>query len=479
MAAHESNLPEITLSTQQANDLELQLSTYFQTIAPFFKRREQRENALFYLEGLLSDCKRKNIESIVLHLRGERPNTIRSLQHFISQGKWADQPLLEQLQHEVEKTLGCEDGVLIVDGCDFPKEGSHSAGVKRQRCGELGKTANCQAGVFMAYTSELGHCLLDRRLYLPKEWVYSPSFKDLRLECAIPKEIEFKTKQELAFDMLEKLLDTGKVTFKWVCFDEAFGNDGPFLDSLDRLGALYFAELPCNKRFWSERPKIGLPKRKPTQGRAPEKVRVLEGEEEPQEVRELIGALEEEEWQDFTFKEGSKGPMRADFVCLRVTEVREDLPGKEVWLVVRRCRSSGELKYFASNAPKETKKEELWRASALRWPVEQCFREGKQELGMGAYEVRSFRGWHHHMTMVLLAQFLLVRIRVEYKEELPGLTLPQVRLFVEVGIKSRRRTLLWVVEVVGYRQRRNHAAYLSHRKRRMQREKTLALANVF
>lgn len=471
MVAQLPSLPEITLDAQLLTQLQHQLPDFFRSFSPLFQRREQRENALLYLEGLLSDCKRKNVESLVLHLRGEQPNTIRSLQHFLSQGKWSDQPILEHLHTEVEKTLGCDDGVLIFDGCDFPKQGLHSAGVKRQRCGELGKTANCQAGVFMAYASQHGHCLLDRRLYLPEEWRIESNDKELCRECGIPEEIEFKTKQRLALEMLEKLVEKGSLQFKWVCFDEAFGHDGKFLDSLARLGVMYFAELPCTKRFWLEQPKTGIPKRKPKQGAAPRKIRLLEGEKEAEEAEKLIRQLPEEEWQRMTLKEGSKGPMVGDFVFLRVIESRNQLPGEEVWLVVRRCADSGELKYFVSNAPLETDKDELCRVSGMRWPIELCFRDGKQELGMGDYEVRSWVGWHHHMTMVILAQFLLVQMRVEYKEVMPGLTLPQARLFVEVCIPKRRRTVAWVVEVLGYRQRRNHAAYLSHRKRRILRGK--------
>jgi len=147
-----------------------ELHAYHAIFSPLFARREQRDWAATYLHGLLLDIPRMSIEPMVLHLRGADRNAVRTLQQFVSIGAWDDGPILTQLWREIAADLGDADGVLVVDGSDSPKQGKESVGVKRQYCGQLGKTANCQAGVFLAYASAHGYALLDRRLYLPEEW---------------------------------------------------------------------------------------------------------------------------------------------------------------------------------------------------------------------------------------------------------------------------------------------------------------------
>ena len=152
---------------------------------------------------------------------------------------------------------------------------------------------------------------------------------------------------------------------------------------------------------------------------------------------------------------------------LRVIAVRDDLPGPQVWLIFRRACSTGELKVYLSNAPGETPLLTLVRLSGMRWPIETCFEDGKQLIGMGDYQVRSWIGWHHHMTMCILAHFFLVRLQLRLGDKAPALTLPQVKLLLTGVLPKREFDREWVLEVLGYRQRRNHAAYLSHRKHRL------------
>ena len=174
-----------------------------------------------------------------------------------------------------------------------------------------------------------------------------------------------------------------------------------------------------------------------------------------------------EQWSRHTIKEGSKGPIVADFAILRVVTVRDGLPGPDVWLIFRRTVSAGELKVYLSNAPLETPHTTLIRLSGMRWPIETSFEEGKQLVGMGDYQVRSWIGWHHHMTMCILAHFFLVRLQLRLGDKAPALTLPQVKLLLTGVLPKREFDREWVLEVLRYRQRRNHAAYLSHRKRRL------------
>ena len=162
--------PVMELRPQDVENLVEELQAYHAIYSPLFQRREQRDWSAAYLRGLLLAIPRKSIEPMMLALKGADPNAIRAMQQFVGDGAWSDDAILKRHWREVDDTLGDEDGVLTLDGSDFLKQGQESVGVKRQYCGEVGKRANCQAGVFLGYASYSGYTLLDRRLYLPREW---------------------------------------------------------------------------------------------------------------------------------------------------------------------------------------------------------------------------------------------------------------------------------------------------------------------
>ena len=182
------------LTPRDLEALVEELRVYHAIYSPLFQRREQREWAAKYLHGLLLDLPRKSIEPLVLALEGAQPQAVRAMPQFIRAGSWDDTALLHRHWQEVDRDLGEDDGVLVLDGSDFPQQGLDSVGVKRQYCGELGKRANGQAGVFLGYASRKGYTLLDRRLYLPHEWVTEAAYAERRHRCGVPKEIEFTTK---------------------------------------------------------------------------------------------------------------------------------------------------------------------------------------------------------------------------------------------------------------------------------------------
>jgi len=376
-----------------------------------------------------------------------------------------DEVILKRHWPEVEQDLGEENGVLIADGSDFPKQGQEAVGVKRQWCGELGKKANCQAGVFLGYASSKGYTLLNRRLYLPEEWVNDEAYAERRRTCGVPKDIEFKTKPELVLEMVQAVHAAGTLRYRWLTCDEAFGRDTAFLDRVGQL-VWYYAEVPHDTRVWLSLPATAVPD---WSGRGPKPTRekLLADEPPPQTVEAIAATLPDEAWSRHTIKEGEKGPIVADFTTLRVVAVRNSLPGPEVWLIFRRDVTTGELKCYLSNAPADTTLETLVWLSGMRWPIETCFEEGKQHIGMGDYQVRSWLGWHHHMTLVILAHFFLVRVKLKLKETAPALTLPQVVLLLSAILPRREMNAQWALDVLNYRQRRNYAAYLSHRKRRL------------
>jgi SRSO17 transposase len=411
--------PQMDLTIEDMAHLVEELRAYHAIYSPLFQRREQRDAAHIYLQGLLAALPRKSIEPLVLAVEGVAPHTVRALQSFISEGRWDDERLLHQHWKEVERDLGADDGVLMVDGSDFPKQGVHSAGVKRQYCGQLGKRANCQAGVFVGYVSTTGYTLLDRRLYLPEEWVTDDAYAERRTQCGLPPASTFKTKPALAQEMLAAIVKSQCLRCRWVVADEAFGNDTRFLDGVAGLGLWYFAEVPHTTRVWRERPAIHVPPWR-GRGRRPQRERLVADAPAGRTVLEVAAALPVGAWSRQTIKEGSQGPMVAEFAAIRVIAVRDTLPGPDVWLVLRRHMETGELKTYLCNAPRDTALETQVRMSGMRWPIETCFEDSKQLLGMGDYEVRSWTGWHHHMTLVLLAHFFVVRLRLRLKKSACG-----------------------------------------------------------
>jgi SRSO17 transposase len=408
--------PVLDLTPTDLAGIMDELDDYHAIFSPLFARREQREWAATYLHGLLLDIPRKSIEPMVLRLRGADRNAVRTLQQFVSIGAWDDAPILARLWQEIAADLGDDEGVLVIDGSDFPKQGKESVGVKRQYCGQLGKTANCQAGVFLAYASTQGYALLDRRLYLPEEW-FSDAYADRRADCGVPADVTFTTKPMLSLAMVQQVVQSGTLPCRWVAGDEAFGDNTALLDAIADQQLWYFMEVAHDTRVWRERPATAVPPWS-GHGRKPTKERLADGASAPIRVTDLAAGLPSTAWQRYTIKEGSQGPQVAEFAFQRVVAVRDGLPGPEVWLVLRRSLSDGELKTFLSNAPSDIALPRLVRTSGMRWPIETCFEVGKQELGMGDYEVRSWRGWHHHMTLVILALGFLVRLQGRFEQTL-------------------------------------------------------------
>jgi len=409
--------PEPNLAPGDVEALGEELLAYHQVFSPLFLREEQRHWALRYLQGQVLELERKAIAPLAQALEG---GNVQAMQQFISAGAWDDAVILQRHQELVAQTLGDDaTGVLILDGCDFPKQGKESVGVAPQWCGALGKVANCQASVLACYASRYGYTLVDRRLFLPERW-FTDAYQDRRQRCGVPEDQTFHTKPELAWEMLEALVQQAVVPFAWVTCDEDFGKDPVFLDRVAGAGVLYLAEVPHSTRVWRDRPRTEVPagsgRRRP-----PTHERVLAEDPDPVGVQQLAEQVKAEEWSRQVIKEGSKGTMVAEFAFRRAVAVRDGLPGPDVWVVLRRSLGEvPELKTYLSNAPRDTPTETLVRLSGMRWPVESAIKESKSEVGMDQYEVRGWRGWHHHLTMSLLAHHFLVRLRRRWGEKISG-----------------------------------------------------------
>jgi SRSO17 transposase len=271
---------------------------------------------------------------------------------------------------------------LTLDGSDFLKQGQESVGVKRQDCGEVGKRANCHAGVFLGYASQLGSTLLERRLCLPQEWVADADCAERRKTCGVPEKIAFQTKPEVGWEMIREVVDDQQLRGRWGTCDEAFGRDTAFLEHVAGSGLGYLAEGPHETRGWLERPLPPVPAWS-GRGRQPSRKRLCDGQPEAEEGASMAVRVLPGQWQRRVSKEGSKGPMVADFWAMRVVAVRDGLPGPEVWLGLRRQRETGALKTYVCNALASVSLETLARLSGMRWPIATCFEESKQYLGMG------------------------------------------------------------------------------------------------
>ena len=302
------------------------------------------------------------------------------------------------------------NGMLTVDSSENLKRGKESVGVARQYSGRFGKVDNCQSGVFVGYSSTKGYGLLAGQLYMPEIW-FTEEYRERREFNLVPADLVFQTKPQIASDLINKIDKMKLFSAKWVGCDATFGSDWAFLESLSP-DKFYFASIKSNTQVFTTKPKTGVP-RYPGHGRRPTKLRVLRGAPKtvakPAHSKKCV-------WTKVVLAEGAKGPILAEVARLRVIPCLEGLPYKTpVWLFMRRMED-GQIKFAFSNAPETMPLSGLCEAAIMRWPIEQCFQDGKSQVGMDKYEHRSWPAWHRHMTYVFLALHFLLRLRLQFKK---------------------------------------------------------------
>ena len=382
-----------------------------------FQRSEQEFNGNIYMQGLLSKLERKSIEPIALEFNPDKRG-VRNLQYFMKDANWNDKQASAIYQQGLAQKIAEPEGMFTIDESGVAKKGNQSVGVARQYCGSVGKVENSQVGVYLGYSNPKGgYGLIASRLFMPEKW-FSDEYKERRTKCLVPEGLAFQTKPEIAMDLLRETEKAGAFQAKWVGMDSLYGNNKAFLNAIPEK-YWYFADIHNDALVWRSEPTFEIPLYKGA-GRKPTR-------QVPTTKPEKASTIANDPsipWRNVHLGEGSKGPVYAQIKCVRVYRAfkMEDgtYEGEACWLFIRR-REDGETRYSVSNAPEETQESQLCVASLMRWPIEQCFNEMKDQLGMDHVEARSWAAWHRHMLLVFIAyEFLLsVRLLVIDKKKIP------------------------------------------------------------
>jgi SRSO17 transposase len=326
------------------------------------------------------------------------------LQRFLSEAAWSAERVIEQIQEDVAPLLEEPDAVFVVDETGFAKQGTKSVGVARQYSGTLGKVGNCQVGVFLGYASSRGHALIDARLYLPEVWTDDP---ERCRATGVPDDVGFATKPALALAMVRRARDGGHLRARWVTGDAVYGGNPGFRDALAGDGLWYLLEAPTTTGVC------------PVSGPAPTTPPVAGGWRRrddlgrPTTIGELAAGVPADRWQTLTIGLGARGPRVYQFAQQRVRDFRAGVLGRAVTAVFRRNPDGSELKLYLTNAPPGVPLLLLGRVASRRWTIETGFEQTKGEVGLDEYEVRGWRGWHHHVALALLAGLFLLQLKQE------------------------------------------------------------------
>jgi len=364
-----------------AERYERELAELMGCIGRRYATESSRMTARRYLLGLMSGAERKNGWQMAEQLGY---NTPYKIQQFLYRGKWDADLVRDDLRDYVSKRLGEPDGVLVADETGFLKQGKKSAGVKRQYSGTAGRIENCQIGVFLTYAGSKGYTVLDRELYLPKEWIED---KERCREAGIPKDTGFRTKPEIALEMIRAAHNAG-IAYTWVTGDCVYGDYRDIRMYLESIGKRYVMAVSGKESVW-----IGFRQYK---------------------VSRILESLPKDGWERLSAGNGSKGEKIYDWFC---ADINSPETGWKRRILVRRSISNPEqLRAYVCCCPDDTPLSELVRIAGVRWTVEMCFAESKGEVGLDHYEVRSYNGWYRHITMAMCAHALLSVLKVREQD---------------------------------------------------------------
>jgi SRSO17 transposase len=381
----------------------------------FFRTRTRdcAAAAMRYLRGLAQaeDCTFAEMATVV------DKGCAQQFQHFISNSPWDHQAVVAQIGRDADRLLGGKPtSCLIIDESSFAKQGDRSVGVARQWSGRLGKVDNCQVAVFGVLSDGQRHAPVDMRLYLPKCWIDDPA----RCERAgIPmKARSLASKSEHALDIVRQARARG-MRFEWIGVDAGYGKEPAFLRALDAMNEVFIADVHRTQRIWTQQPGLAVPPSQPGRGR-PAKRR--QASAEPVTAESLVKGFAAADWTRCVLRDSTRGELRVDLAHRRVWvwDGEEDTPRCWHLIVRREVKSEKTIKYTLSNAPADTPVLSLGQMQGQRYWVERTFEDAKGECGLADYQVLGWRGWHHHVTMVMVAMLFIAEQRVAHQ---PGLAL--------------------------------------------------------
>jgi len=408
------SVPKFDIDKNDVDGFLNELVGFHENFSDCFSRSESRKHFYLYMSGQFSALERKSIEPIALNIDG---GNVRMMQRFVSDAVWDDRKIMHKYRNMVNDDLGCPDGAFIIDESGFAKKGDHSAGVAKQYCGNIGKVDNCQVGVFAAYASPHGYALVDNELYLPEKW-FGDDYEEKRKKCKIPEDSSFKTKPQIATEMLKDVATEGIIPFKYVLADSVYGENPGFISAVESMvDKTYFVSVGSDTLCWLRQP-VMIDKQYKYRGKTRTKKILATDEKVPISFKTAAENINDYFWYRRTVSEGTKGPIVYEFTKRRIVLSNKGLPQKNVWLIIKRTLSDkSEYSFFISNAPISTRLDTFVWLSGMRWAIEQCFEETKSELGMDHYEVRKYTGWHHHILVCMLSHFFLWHLKIKLEKK--------------------------------------------------------------
>jgi len=402
------------METREIKRFRSKLEAFLGDVVLSMGRKERGQHAEEYIRGLLLDGERKSIEPMANRLPD---GNVQALQQFVNQSPWSSQEVRASLARKVEREF-VPEAYWLIDEVSFPKQGKHSVGVARQYCGALGKTANCQVAVSLDLGTEESSTPLDWALYLPEQWINDPV---RRKNAGIPEEATFKTKPQLALDLIDEVRSWG-LKDRLVLTDSLYGDPYEFRQGLRMRQLDYVVQVEGRLTAWTEDPHPAQPPMK-REGRVPRKR--LHAEELPpvRSLRQIASDLPARSWKKITWREGTKGPLCSRFARVIIWMANGLVQGKtlevpaEELLIEWPEGSENPLKFWLSSLPPHrTSWRGLVRKAKGRFRIDQDYREMKRELGLDHFEGRSWQGWYHHVTLVALAYAFLTLERIGNKK---------------------------------------------------------------
>ena len=316
------SVPKFDLNKTDIKGFTHELKGFHEQFYDCFQRSESREHFFKYMAGQFSDLERKSIEPIALAVKD---GNVRAMQRFVSDAQWDDGNIMFKYRNMINDDLGSPNGTLIFDESGFVKKGDDSVGVSRQYCGTIGKVENCQVGVFAAYASENGYSFVDKRLFIPRQW-FSDEYEDRRKKCNLPEDFVFKTKPQLAVEMLMAISDENILPFKYVLADTIYGESPEFISAVEALpGVTYFVSISADTLCWLKRP-ITVLKEYKWGGKVKSKTVLADMDQDPLTVAEIAKNLNNYFWYRREVSEGAKGPIVYEFARRRISLV---VPGSD------------------------------------------------------------------------------------------------------------------------------------------------------